>query len=224
MATVGDIARSAFDLLTPESQTDRLTFKRYDGATITKNLSEGNSDVPPEEIITLKVNPYSIDRKKAKITQKVQTNAPGRFIVFDWGTDLESMTINGNTGNLLPDIAQNGTALISSMGIDGANEAVGRVLYGKLSYFELLAMSPKYQTFKKLENLFKIFDADRDILILELGEEILRIFFTDFSFSVTAENPWNWKYSISVINLANLTDKERREDVKVPTNGVDLNE
>ena len=243
MSTIGDLARGAFELLTPESNLDRLTFKKYKGETIAAALEAGNFDVEPDISIALKVNPASIDRKKAKITQKVQTNAPGRFIVYDWGTDLETININGNTGNLLPTEVQSGANPINALGIndiinkvspgdeitfgkelDVYTQPLNRILFGKMTYFELLNMSPKYKTFKKLENLFKNFDADRDVLILELGEEIMRIFFTDFTFSIVADQPWNWKYTISVINLADLCDKEKREDTDFPRNGlIDLN-
>jgi hypothetical protein len=218
MSTIGDLARGALELLTPESNLDRLTFKKYKGETIAAALEEGNFDVEPEVSIALKVNPQSIDRKKAKITQKVQTNAPGRFIVFDWGTDLETISISGCTGNLLPTVVQSGTNPLDFLGVD--NKDFNNLLYGKMTYFELLNMSPKYKTFKKLENLFKNFDADRDVLILELGEEIMRIFFTDFSFSIAADSPWNWKYNITVINLADLRDQEKREDTDFPKNGL----
>jgi len=236
MSTAGDYARSAVGLLTDSGQTERLTFRRYIGSEIAYFAQRGAIDsILPKDVVTLKVNPSSISYSKQKITQKVQTSAPGRFVVFDWGTDLEMITINGQTGNLLPTVIQDGynpikpvvDAVIQEVrpgletGSLGGNLPVGTlnsVLSGRLSYFELIGMSPKYRTFKRLETMFDLFDADRDIMTLEMGEEILRIYLNEFSFEQNAETPWNWKYTMSIVNLKNLAESKNREDREFPNN------
>jgi len=248
-------AKIVFDVLSPEGQTERLTFRKYAGSKLAQ-AAEGGSPPNPDVIVVLKVNPESISYAKPKITQKVQTASPNRFVIFDWGTDLTVMSISGNTGNLLPDIIQGGfnplqptfddlaakiapgkqaggvsniisgvtaahvapveTGILAAAGgsvTPGAVKALAQqVLMGKLSYFELIGMSPKYKTFMRLQELYENFDADQDVLTLELGESIFRGYFLDFSFTQEANSPWNWKYSIVFSALQDLTKFSRRGD------------
>lgn len=257
-------AKAVFDTLTPDAQTERLTFRRFRGADLAKAVEGG--DVPkPAEVVVLKVNPSVISYAKPKITQKIQTASPNRFVVFDWGTDLTVMTINGNTGNLLPDIIQDGFnplhpvmediantlapgketggirngiigAQVGALGaaastgilppeVGGAagiaagtlnagavTAAAQNIMLNKLSYTDLIGMSPKYKTFLRLQDLYEKFDADQDVLTLELGDSVLRGYFLDFSFDQTAENPWNWKYTVVFSSLIDLTKFSRRGD------------
>jgi len=250
-------AKAVFDTLTPDGQTERLTFRRFKGAELSAAV-EGGSTPKPAEVVVLKINPESISYAKPKITQKIQTASPNRFVVFDWGTDLTVMTISGNTGHLLPDVIQNGFNPLNPLFEDIANTlapgketggvqnavvgasaaaAVGlpaelgaaasasgilntgavksiaqQIMLGKLSYFELIGMSPKYKTFMRLQTLYESFDADQDVLTLEIGESVLRGYFLDFSFEQTADNPWNWKYTITFSSLQDLTKFSRRGD------------
>ena len=167
----------------------------------------------------------------------MQTNAPGNFVIFDWGTDLEIMTINGNTGNMLPNVMQSGFDPLSDFSEDVAQminptamatrtpplggEALALandIMMKTMSYYELLEMSPKYRIFKKLKDLYINFDADMDVLTLEMGDSVLRIFFTSFNFSQRANSPWNWKYSIGVSVLNDLSKAIRRGDERFPNN------
>ena len=83
---------------------------------------------------------------------------------------------------------------------------------GNLTYYELLEMSPKYRTFRKLHEMYRKFDADKDVLTLEIGDTVYRGYFVSFSFTQTADNPWNWKYAINFVSLADLTANEVRGD------------
>ena len=91
-----------------------------------------------------------------------------------------------------------------------------KIMLDSMSYFELLSMSPKYKTFMKLRQLYETFDADLDVLTLEMGDAVYRGYFLDFSFTHTAANPWNWKYTIGFIALANLAENIRRGDEDFP--------
>jgi len=236
MSKAGEIAKTAFDLLTPDSQTERLTFRRFKGDALSR-AAENGTDISNDDVetIILKVNPQEIAYTEPKIIQKVQTNAPGRFVIFDWGTDLISMAISGSTGNLLPGIVQSGTNPLSDVVTDIAlkikpdaniGNAVGggvtsyaqNLLLGSLTYHELLEMSPKYRLFKRLVNLYRLFDADQDVLTLEMGDLIYRGYFSNLSFSQTANSPWNWKYNITFVSLASLTDGAVRGDDSFPQN------
>jgi hypothetical protein len=230
----GDIAKAAFDVLTPEGKTERLTFRKFKGSALAK-AAETFSPVSPRDVetIVLKVNPEEQGYAEPKITQKIQTSAPGRFIVFDWGTDLLQITISGNTGNLIPGIIQSGFDPLKGMVEDIAdiiapsgskdiarrNEFFGgvtpyaqNVLLRSLNYHELLEMSPKFRIFNSLRRLYRTFDADRDVLTLEVGNEVHRGYFLDFSFTQTAISPWNWKYSMVFVSLKDLSEAIRKDD------------
>jgi len=242
MTTATNVLKGALDFLSNETSPERLVFRRFDGrklAKAAKNKTKlGKKDVTT---VALKVNPQDITFTKRKIIQKVQTSAPGRFVVFDWGSELTVVTMSGNTGNLLPDAITNGTNPIAStlsgiadvippginggqayvrgiaghVGSEGAYAAsyVQRQLMHGLSYFEKLELSPKYKSFKKLEKMFDLADADSDIITLEIDSgAIYRGFFEEFSFTIDAANQWNWKYNITYVILSDLSQPIRRWD------------
>jgi len=85
-------------------------------------------------------------------------------------------------------------------------------LLGTLTYHELLDMSPKFRVFDKLYRMYKSFDADADVLTLEMGARVFRGYFMDFSYTQLAAEPWNWKYSIVFISQQELSESIRRDD------------
>lgn len=229
----GSIIQRATDLLSPEGNTEKLKFKRFPGYVIRNALKNDESIEEDQiDIVTLRVNPQQLNITKRKVIQKVQTNAPGRFVVFDWGSELTMINISGNTGNLLPESITSGTNPVSSFLQDTvgvlspqtpitvppafgtASSIMQNLILSNSTYTEVLEMSPKYRTFKKLEKMYDLLDADQDILLLEMGEEVYRGFFEDFSFDIIAEAPWNWKYNIAFTSLYSLTDKMRRWDLQ----------
>lgn len=241
MSTIGNIVKASVDLLSPENKADRITFNRFDGRALAAavELETDVDKIKSAETIILKVNPEELAYNRPKIIQKVQTSAPSRFVIFDWGTDLLTITITGNTGNMLPGIIKSGFDPLTGFVRDVAqkidpyqasqafvgklNPASGesmalaqKIMMDSMSYIELLNMSPKYKTFLKLQSLYDTFDADMDILTMEVGDIIYRGYFFDFSFSQTAINPWNWKYSIVFISLDDLAEFRRRNDDEHP--------
>ncbi len=50
----------------------------------------------------LPLNPYSVTFSKPRSVSFQQTAAPRRFIILDWGMDMLTMTIRGQTGRILP--------------------------------------------------------------------------------------------------------------------------
>lgn len=236
MSKIGNIVKDVTEVLTSGTQTERLTFRRFDGTELAA-AAESGGDVSPTDVVVLKVNPEEIAYTQPKIIQKVQTNAPGNFVIFDWGTDLEVMNIMGNTGNMLPAIIQSGFDPLAGFAksvaeaisptemarrkppLGGEASAVAaNIMMKTMSYYELLDMSPKYRTFKRLKDLYTKFDADMDVLTLEMGDSVLRIFFTSFNFTQRANSPWNWKYSIGVSVLNDLASAIRRGDERFPNN------
>lgn len=237
MTDFGEIAKAAFDsfLLEPATQ-QRLIFRMFDGAALAGAAESGGSVSSNDiTVVTLRVNPENVNYAEPKVTQKVQTGAPGRWVVFDWGTDLLTITISGNTGNLLPgavqtageptdsvvdavaELAKEGA---SKIGVSGGIFPTSNNLLGKMTYTELLEMSPKYRTFRKLQNVYRLFDADYDVLTLEIGNEIHRGYFQDFSFDQNADNPWNWKYNVVFISLVDLAEYMQRTDESFPQDPI----
>lgn len=233
MTTFGNIAKGVIDLITPDGATERLIFKRYPGSKIIKALETGaalsKSDI---EVVALKINPQEIQYAERKISTKVQTASPGRFMVFDWGSELLVLTIQGATGNLLPTEMANRPIMGAvkdigmKLGISGS-ESIPTIMPGldytnmminSMSYYDILDMSPKYKVFAKLRDMYHKFDADSDILTLEMGDVVYRGFFEDFQFTVTSESPWNWKYSVVFVSMENLADLEKRGDEDMPDN------
>jgi len=242
LGTALQYTKKAIDLLTPDSQSEKLIFRRFSGDDLQKAVIN-QVTIPASKIqkVVLKVNPQNIQFGKQKVIQKVQTASPNRFIVFDWGHELTVLTIEGVTGNLLPEsVIRGGLDPIGNAVMDTLawapdaqnnlrqsqswqtvqdvgsqiNAIANSALFGNLTYSELLEMSPKYKTFLKLENMYTLADADDDIITMELGDQIFRGFFQEFNFSVTAESPWNWKYTIVFVILADISQLVAKDDPK----------
>lgn len=242
MSSGRNIVNKLVDALTPDNQIEYLKFTRIKGSAFQQVLSGEKSKLGKNDVMTvkLKVNPQTIRYKQPKIITKVQTSSPGRFTVFDWGNELLQISIDGCTGNLLPNEITNGFNAFKSLANDlsfidsDASAAVGsalqknftgewgaiaqNIMIGSMTYYELLDLSPKYRTFQKLRELYTISDADQDIITLETGETIHRGYFVDFSFDQTSESPWNWKYSITFTSLNDLTSFFSRSDSEFNNN------
>ena len=241
MGNAVQFTKKFVDFLTPDAQAEKLIFRRYPGELLHQAVTYGSPiDIKKIDKIILKINPQNIGFTKSKVIQKVQTSAPDRFIVFDWGHELTIVNIEGVTGNLLPDSITKGVLDPVSSALERVTGAVGEqnslsgnqgwqnlqkggsqlnsifndVAFGTMTYTELLELSPKYKTFRKLEKIYDDSDADDDIITLELGNTIYRGFFEQFNFSISADSPWNWTYNIVFVILANLTEKVNKLDPK----------
>jgi hypothetical protein len=232
-----DVANFVIETLIPDGETARLIFRRFEGRALSKAAQSGKP-LPTSAITTvvLRVNPQQMDWNSARVTTKTATNAPERFIINDWGLDLTILRISGVTGNLLPDTILNNFDPAKNIiedvvsKIDPTNKGIqkyktftdtvgayaGKTLIGSLDYFELLNMSNKYRSFKALERMYQIADFDLDVITLEFGENILRGYFTEFNFTVTAMSPWNWSYNIGFVQVNDLSEAANREDDAFP--------
>jgi hypothetical protein len=231
------IANFAIGQFLPEPQTERLIFRRFNGEALAR-AAASNGSITTKDVTTvaLQVNPQEIGFDSQKIINKIPTNAPGRFIVNDWGNDLTVLNIRGSTGQLMPtaitagfdpakgfidDVVQQldptnstATGVGAYKSVTGALASYGqKVLQGGLSYFEQLELSAKYRTFRRLkEEIYDRFDAAMDVLTLEMGQYVYRGYFTNFRFTVTKESPWNWTYEIGFVVINDLSQKIRKED------------
>jgi len=222
------VTNSLKALFVPTSSVDRLTFTTYAGSDIA--ASSGSQDVRPKNKVVLQINPQELQYEKNKITQKIQTSTPGRFVVYDWGTDILMLSIRGSTGNLIPESVRRGETALNdftdAMGKEIGGELGGALkkadnfvrdnIIGSTSYSDLIAMSPRFHAFMELHTLYENFDADQDILILELSDHAYRGFFQNFSFTHSAESPWNWKYEIVFASLYDFGNYKSRGDPQIP--------
>jgi len=231
--------------LLDEGQTERLVFRKFRGDKLLESAITGDPIKSQYvDTVMLSINPQEISYTSQKIINKVPANAPGRFVVFDWGNDLTLLNIVGVTGNLLPDVASGKidplspvrgvldtiAAGSSAFGHPEKNTTTTRgntltavstftkdLVTSQMSYFDILKMSKKYRTFQRLQKLYDMFDADKDVVTLEMGDTVYRGYFTEFRFSVTKDSPWNWSYTVGFVILNDLTDKTRRNDDMYPT-------
>lgn len=60
----------------------------------------------PEYSVFLPVNPYNVVFSNPRSTSFQQTLQPRRFVILDWGSDILTMTVRAQTGNLLSDKVQ----------------------------------------------------------------------------------------------------------------------
>ena len=245
----GSIITTGLRAIAPSDNVEKLIFRRFKGTAIAQSAISGVPINPQTDVqsVTLRVNPAQITFTKRKIINKIQTSAPGRFVVFDWGSELTVLSIKGNTGNLMPAQpsvgfplqgmlesvanASNSTDFQEGMAITRAVTTgagyLAPILQNSLmnnsTYFEQLNMSPKYKTFKQLEHMYDMSDADSDVLTLEFGgEAIYRGFFEEFNFDIIAETPWNWAYNIVFVILADLSQAIRRWDDQFNKNNENL--
>ncbi|KKL91350.1 hypothetical protein LCGC14_1895570 [marine sediment metagenome] len=233
------------DQLLPDSQTERFTFKKFDGKALADAALAGtmisNKDIVT---VTLKINPQELTVDGKKVTSKIATNRPGRFIILDWGNDLKILGISGVTGNLLPDIMTKGLDPLSGpigdlwntigthtgdtshgqykSAMNQASQIANQLMTAGLSYYDLLDLSPKYRAFKRLqEDIYENFDADVDILTLEIGPQIFRGHFNDFKFTISAETQWNWKFNMTFVVLEDISKFVNPDDESINMDNVE---
>ncbi len=201
------------------SLVESLEFRIYDADAVV--ASKGNMELAEQvkgSPVMLLVNPKEIRWEKPRIVEKTTTQKPGRFIYADWGLDVPKLEISGQTGSLLPDdtdkkqkdqlvqavmlqysvITSEGAPSTVSGGLSSTLEKmpVGELIE-YLPYSQILALSPKYNNFKQLESLYSMLDANRQIMILVIGQEYHRGIITNFGFTQSVDSPWNWNYSIT---------------------------
>lgn len=236
-----DKASVIMDDILPSINEERITFRKFDGEALS-DAAENGTDIPSSavETIILQVNPTELSWASAKITSKVPSNSPGRFIIFNWGNDLDVLNISGTTGNMHPSIALSTSApgldTISKIAdvanmesqvepaltlhneIAHAGEVIQQKVISKtLKYFDMLNLSPKYRAFKKLHDMYRRSDPEADVITLEMGDQVLRGYFSEFRFRVSASNTWEWKYDITYVVLQDLSVFDPKKDGSFPT-------
>lgn len=103
-------------------------------------------------------------------------------------------------------VAQFGTQLAeySSKGFVGFGEQELLRLTGNenASHTDVLKLSPKFQLFKKLQKFYEDSRASNNLIQVLYRHYIFDGYFEAFSFTDSAKDPWNWKYSISFTILS----------------------
>ena len=215
-------AAAAENLLMEGETTEKLVFRKFSGEALLKVATGQKDGLDSKDVttVTLVINPQELSYSSQKIINKVPTNAPGRFVVYDWGLDLTILSITGVTGNLLPDFMTKGIGIAApgfgvGVGLNNAvTGALSKLVTSQLSYFDTLKMSKKYRTFIKLQDMYTQSDADSDVITLEIGDTIYRGYFSEFKFSISQASPWNWTYTVSFTILKNLSELNSKSDKK----------
>jgi len=230
----------------------------------TAGLGTGEKIVlgPDLNAVELLINPYEVTFATPKEVQKTRTLSRGRYVVQDWGPDLTTVSLKMQTGNMLPYRSAPLPAPIVPAPFTGGINAFQSVpqvvnfdtqgylnlnasgtpevttgLAGGYPYTGLLLASPRFLTFLEFYILYHEFDANNDILLMTFSRGIFRGYLTNWTFTVDANNPWNWKFGADFVVVQGLesliggtldtfdTGRLLRangalEDLKIPENGI----
>jgi len=189
-----------------------LIFKLFKREELRSALRDSR---PPKASTTIRlpINPHTLGFQQARLVERQRVERSGRFIILDWGPDLLTLDAEGQTGNLLTltsgviprALLQSKVELATGTPVKDLSQVSSLELIRKLPYFDVLALNDRWNAFQRLQQLYRSFDADLHILALEYGPFYYRGYFENFSFSQTAESPWNWQYSFTFIVLLDLS-------------------
>ena len=181
---------------------EHLKFRKYLKADLVDKRIEEVTPKPGNEIV-LSVNPKQIVWDKPRIIEKTRTQKPGRFVFADWGMDTVKIKITGQTGNMQLDqdkVRTDGYLKVLRLYVEESllNEGTISQIMEYVPYSVLLGLNANYNKFKDLENMYLNFDMNEHVMVLIIADEYRRVVMTNFSFTHSTENPWNWEYSIDL--------------------------
>jgi len=220
------------------AQRELLFFEVFSKYAVLSFLRSEIETIDPIRSVRLYVNPTQIQFNQPRIVQKVQTQTYQRFVIQDWGTDLLTLAITGQTGKLLP-VQRGKTILETLQDIKAEKEGapddkegaanppegnrLGRLLYRaprqadtpysvmeSLKYSDIIGQSDAFTAFQSLFFLYKDFNATTEVMKLTYGPRMYRGYFSDFSYTQDATKPWNWQYTASFVVLSELTTNQIR--------------
>jgi len=122
-----------------------------------------------EGLYKFRINPESLDVKKAKLSSTVLTQAGHERAYF--GNDLTRLSYRGSTGRMwLPQEFIN-------------------------SYYFDIRLSPVYQKFEQFKVWYE--SLNRDIMLLDHHGTLYKGICSDFSYNENASDPWKITYSFT---------------------------
>jgi hypothetical protein len=78
------------------------------------------------------------------------------------------------------------------------NEGTTSQIMEYVPYSVLLGLNANYNKFRDLESMYLNFDMNEDVMVLIIADEYRRVVMTNFSFTQSIENAWNWEYNIDL--------------------------
>lgn len=228
--------------------TESVYFIRYSKAEVSEYLRNvtvsSQMSAPVGVTYSMPINPTSVRISADRITQKILTNAPNRFVQLDWGLDTPTVTTQGVTGRLLPRMDVVSRFLQQQLGYTQADvdKMSATEMLSNISYFDILALpndlftapagvgtevlqnqsaslrsTSRFLALQELEQLHREFNSNNDILLLCIGGRYrFRGSLTHFEYSIQVEHTWNWPYNWTFIVLENLSS-----DLSVPEYNLD---
>jgi len=191
--------------------SDRLFVKVFDRWSFNKGIVK--------EKVFLPINPYSVTFRTGRVVNEMQTTRMGRFVLLDWGVEMTDMTIESQTGRILPfnevfkDIGRfedlTYIDLVShpimrsekSLPLDLPLERRVEELLSRLrdvsddsSDIEEFSKY-RYLLVKALEHVYRSFNANNEIMCMEWMKRRYFGVIAEFSYEISVLSLWNIKFS-----------------------------
>jgi hypothetical protein len=191
--------------------SDRLFVKVFDRWSFNKGIVK--------EKVFLPINPYSVTFRTGRVVNEMQTTRMGRFVLLDWGVEMTDMTIESQTGRILPfnevfkDIGRfedlTYIDLVShpimksekSLPLDLPLERRVEELLSRLrdvsddsSDIEEFSKY-RYLLVKALEHVYRNFNANNEIMCMEWMKRRFFGVIAEFSYEISVLSLWNIKFS-----------------------------
>jgi hypothetical protein len=191
--------------------SDRLFVKVFDRWSFDKGIVK--------EKVFLPINPYSVTFRTGRVVNEMQTTRMGRFVLLDWGVEMTDMTIESQTGRILPfnevfkDIGRfedlTYIDLVShpimksekSLPLDLPLERRVEELLSRLrdvsddsSDIEEFSKY-RYLLVKALEHVYRNFNANNEIMCMEWMKRRYFGVIAEFSYEISVLSLWNIKFS-----------------------------
>jgi hypothetical protein len=172
-----------------------------------------------KEKVFLPVNPYSVTFRTGRVVNEMQTARMGRFVLLDWGVEMTDMTIESQTGRILPfdevfkDIGRfedltyidlvSHPIMRSEVGLpmDKPLEERVRDLLDRLrdvsdDSSDIGEFSKyRYLLVKALEHVYRSFNANSEIMCVEWMRRRYFGVISEFSYEISVLSLWNIKFS-----------------------------
>lgn len=216
-----DKAKLRDQTLTPSS-VSKLVFPNGGGQgvdTAATQMIQTNPLIGPTiEITDLELlnNPYEATWETPQDVVENPSAGRGHYNIQHYGPGLTKIQFRLETGNLLP--YKNIDSLPAPSGFTPAPGEIDDLdtrgfLRGITSsgYTGLLLASARFQNFLRFYVLYAEFDASKSILLMTFMRAIFRGYLVNWTFTIDANSPWNWKYGVDFVVMQGLSSWTRSD-------------
>lgn len=147
----------------------------------------------------------TLDAQQLRLAEQIERYDPNfsKTIVQGLTTNYDDIQKEIDTKKSALNALREGTkttATITSLGF-GEKYIVDNVLTD-LSHTEILNMSPKFKLFKALQQFYDDSQTATELIRVVYRDNIYDGYFDSFSFTDSAKDSWNWKYSLAFTVLS----------------------